>query len=245
MFDPAESANELVRWLKEKVEESQREGLIFGLSGGIDSAVVAALSKRAFPENCLGLIMPCESNPRDREDALLLARHIHLPVQEVDLTPVYNSFLAALNAEADGPGDPHTSNIKPRLRMTALYYHAARRRYLVTGTSNASELVTGYFTKFGDAGADITPLAHLVKREVVQLAEYLDIPSPIIEKPPSAGLWAGQTDEGEMGVTYEAIDAYLGNKPLAEEDRRRISLMKERSRHKRNMPAVVRPLKID
>lgn len=238
MFKPEEYGEQLVKWLQKKVAESGREGLVLGVSGGIDSAAVAALAKRAFPESSLGLIMPCESNPRDREDALLVARHIDLPVLEVDLGPIYAAFLAALKGHGGEPEGLHAANIKPRLRMITLYYHASRQRYLVTGTGNASELVTGYFTKYGDAGCDIAPLALLVKREVVQLAEYLGIPSPILKKPPSAGLWSGQTDEGDMGVTYEAIDAYLRGEPLKEEERQRIMAMEARSRHKRFMPAV-------
>jgi NAD+ synthase len=237
-LEPARYEEKLVRWLKEKVAETRRQGLIFGLSGGVDSSVVAALATRACPDGCLGLIMPCESDPRDREDALLLARHLRLPVQEVDLSSVYRAFLAALEGGGQGEGGLPAANLKPRLRMAALYYYGARRRYLVVGTSNLSELVTGYFTKFGDAGADIMPLAPLTKGEVFRLAEYLEIPGAILAKPPSGGLWAGQTDEGEMGVTYRAIDAFLRGGELGEADRRRIEALELQSRHKRALPTV-------
>ncbi len=238
MFNPAEYTEKLIRWLKEKVSASNREGLVFGLSGGIDSAVVAALAVRAFPENCLGLMLPCGSDPVDREDALLVARKTGLAVQEVDLGPVFAAFLDVVKGEADEPGSLNTANIKPRLRMITLYYYAAQKRYLVVGTSNASEMVTGYFTKYGDSGTDIMPLANLVKGEVFQLAEYLGLPSRVLEKPPSGGLWLGQTDEEEMAITYEAIDAYLQGRPLKDEDRQHIARMEERSKHKRSMPPV-------
>jgi NAD+ synthase len=238
MFKSDEYTEKLVNWLQEQVRTSGRKGLVFGLSGGIDSAVVAALAVKSFPRRSLGLIMPCQSDPGDREDALLVAKTIGLPVEEVELTAVYDCFLKALPVDAHGAGSLSTANIKPRLRMTALYYFAALYSYLVVGTSNASEIVTGYFTKYGDSGVDIIPLGRLTKGEVAQLAEHLGIPRKIIEKPPSGGLWAGQTDESEMGVTYGAIDAYLRGGAVAAEDRKLITGMEERSGHKRRMPPM-------
>ncbi len=238
MFKADEYPENLVNWLKDQVRDSGRKGLILGLSGGIDSAVVAALAVRSFPKDSLGLILPCQSDPEDREDALLVAKTIGLPVQEVELSPVYTCFLRALQVDEDAPGNLNKANIKPRLRMAALYYYAALHRYLVVGTSNASEMATGYFTKYGDAGVDIIPLGRLVKGEVAQLAGHLGIPKKIIEKPPSGGLWTGQTDENEMGVTYEAIDSYLRGGPVAAKDHQLIAGMEERSGHKRQMPPI-------
>lgn len=238
MFNPAEYTEKLVDWLKEQVRVSGREGLIFGLSGGIDSAVVAALAVRSFPKESLGLILPCHSDPGDREDAYLVAKTLALSVREVDLSSLYTCFLDTLQADGRKGGSLNTANIKPRLRMITLYYYAAEGRYLVTGTSNASEVATGYFTKYGDAGVDIMPLGRLVKGEVARLAEHLGIPAKIIEKPPSGGLWTGQTDENEMGVTYEAIDSYLRGGTVSPRDKQRITGMEERSGHKRVMPPM-------
>ena len=238
MFRPVEYTENLVNWLKQQVRGSGRKGLIFGLSGGIDSAVVAALAVRSFPGDSLGLILPCQSDPGDREDALLVAKTIGLSVKEVELSPVYVCFLKALQVDETAAGNLSTANIKPRLRMAALYYYAALHRYLVVGTSNASEMATGYFTKYGDAGVDIIPLGRLVKGEVALLAGHLGIPKKIIEKPPSGGLWAGQTDENEMGVTYEAIDSYLRGGVVAAKDHPLIAGMVERSRDKRQMPPM-------
>jgi NAD+ synthase len=238
MFRTDEYAENLVKWLRDQVRASGRKGLIFGLSGGIDSAVVAALALKSFPEDALGLILPCQSDPGDREDALLVAKTIGLPVEEVELSSVYACFLKALQVDAHKQDSLNTANIKPRLRMITLYYYAALNRYLVAGTSNASEIATGYFTKYGDAGVDIIPLGRLVKGEVAQLAGHLGIPRKIIEKPPSGGLWAGQTDENEMGVTYEAIDSYLRGGVVAAQDQQLIAGMEERSGHKRRMPPM-------
>lgn len=229
----------LVQWIRQQAEQASAKGVVFGLSGGVDSAVVAALCRKAFPHACLGVIMPCYSDPRDREDAHLVANALSLPVREVDLNPVFALLYRQLTGEeySDQRGLP-IANIKPRLRMITLYYFANSKNYLVVGTGNKSELVMGYFTKYGDGGVDILPLGDLVKTQVRELARYLNIPEPIIAKPPSAGLWPAQTDEGEMGITYAELDAViLGQAPspnLAQEVARR----KELSQHKRSLPAI-------
>lgn len=235
-----ELAGRLVSWIQEKVHESGCQGVVLGLSGGLDSAVVAALCKQAFPENSLGLIMPCHSNPRDAADAELVARSLALPTKTVVLDGVYNALVEALRGSPYVPGERSLAlaNIKPRLRMTALYYWANQLNYLVVGTGNKSEVTVGYFTKYGDGGVDILPLANLVKAQVRELARHLNIPETIINKPPSAGLWEGQTDEGEMGLTYAVLDRYLltGEAPPAAA--KRIDELIARSRHKRQLPAT-------
>ncbi|MGI9951883.1 NAD(+) synthase [Moorellaceae bacterium AZ2] len=235
-----ELADKLVAWIQEKVQKSGCQGVVLGLSGGIDSAVVAALCKRAFPENSLGLIMPCYSNPRDAEDAELVARTLSLPTKTIVLDAVYDALVEALTGSPYIPQERSLAlaNIKPRLRMTALYYWANKLNYLVVGTGNKSELAVGYFTKYGDGGVDILPLANLVKTQVRELALYLHIPESIINKPPSAGLWEGQTDEGEMGLTYAVLDHYLltGEAPPAVAER--INHLMAGSQHKRQLPAV-------
>jgi NAD+ synthase len=196
----------IISWIKQKVKDSGVKGIVLGLSGGIDSAVVAALAKGAVGKNnLLVLFMPCDSNPQDLKDAELVAHELGLKSKFVDLSAVYNNFLKVL----PGAISLARGNLKPRLRMSTLYYFANKLNYLVCGTGNKSELMVGYFTKYGDGGVDILPIADLFKRQVRQLAKELKIPQAIITKPPTAGFWNGQTDEGEMGITYNELDDIL------------------------------------
>ncbi len=198
--------NKIVSWIRGQIKCSGAKGIVLGLSGGIDSAVVAALCKEAVGKNkLLVLFMPCNSNPQDLRDARLVAKSLGLKSKLVDLTSVYNNFLKTLPAA----GGLARGNLKPRLRMSTLYYFANKLNYLVCGTGNKSELLVGYFTKYGDGGVDILPIADLFKRQVRKLAQELKIPQGIITKPPTAGLWQGQTDEGEMGITYDELDDIL------------------------------------
>lgn len=249
--DPAETAQGLVAWLRRQAEAAGARGAVVGLSGGIDSAVTAALCRLAFPGRVLGVIMPCHSDPRDAEDALLVARRFDIPVRTVVLDAPYDALLQALGAEAGAGGDAGggegeeagaarlaRANLKPRLRMAVLYYFANLLRYLVVGTGNRSELYAGYFTKYGDGGVDVLPLGHLVKGEVRELARHLGVPEPVIAKPPSAGLWEGQTDEGEMGLSYEVLDRFILTGEAPPEARERILAMHRRSAHKRSLPPI-------
>ena len=196
----------VVLWIRQQVKDSGAKGIVLGLSGGIDSAVVAALAKEAVGKNnLLVLFMPCNSDPQDLKDAELVAHELELKFKLVDLSAVYNNFLKVL----PGAISLARGNLKPRLRMSALYYFANKLNYLVCGTGNKSELMVGYFTKHGDGGVDILPLADLFKRQVRQLARELKIPEGIIIKAPTAGLWHGQTDEVEMGITYNELDDIL------------------------------------
>ena len=195
-------ADRISHWIRERVEEAGAQGVVLGISGGVDSSVLAVLVKRAMGDRMLGLIMPCHSDPTDAEHARLVAKKFDIETEYVDLTPVFDRLVESLP-----PGDRvAVGNLKPRLRMTVLYYFANSRHYLVAGAGNKSELMAGYFTKFGDGGVDILPLGDLLKTQVRELARELGIPEEIIAKPPSAGLWEGQTDEGEMGITYEELD---------------------------------------
>jgi len=233
-------AEHLTAWIHDEVTASGGAGTVFGLSGGIDSAVVAALAKRAFPHHTLGVVMPCHSAPQDAEDAMLVAHHFGIPTSTVDLGGVYDTLLAQLAACCSDMGMSRMTdaNIKPRLRMTALYAFANQLGYRVLGTGNRAELTIGYFTKHGDGGCDLLPLGSLVKSEVRGLARELGVPAAVIDKPPSAGLWAGQTDEGEMGLTYEELDAYLltGEAPAAVKTR--VDAMNAASGHKRALPRI-------
>jgi len=226
-------------WMEDKVNEAKAKGMVFGLSGGLDSAVVAALSIRIFPQNTLAIIIPCHSIEADINDALDFVNKFNISCKIIDISKVYDPFIHLLNdKENEGSFKLAEANIKPRLRMTTLYYFANRLNYLVVGTGNKSELMIGYFTKYGDGGADILPLSNLLKSQVRELAEYLGIPKKIINKPPSAGLWKGQTDEKEIGISYKQLDEYLrteklNNKVIEQKIQNKIT----KSAHKRTAPA--------
>jgi NAD+ synthase len=247
-------ASSMAEWLRERVHEAGARGIVLGLSGGIDSAVVARVSQMAFPDGVMTVIMPAQSDPQDAEDAMLVAETFSLPVMTIDLArPVEALLLQAQQAlgtwpPGAAPDDEKVSrlaqaNLKPRLRMTTLYYVANRLNYLVAGTGNRTEIAIGYYTKYGDGGVDLLPLGSLVKSEVRALARELGVPARVMEKPPSAGLWIGQTDEGEMGFTYAELEEYLRRGPdaVAPATASRIERLARASEHKRRMPPVFAP----
>lgn len=220
----------IIEWMKETVNNAGAKGVVLGLSGGIDSAVVGALAKKAFPNNSLGIIMPCESNEQDEKDARLVAEAIGLKIEKVDLTDTYRQLIKDSFVSENKMAK---SNIKPRLRMTTLYYYAQENNYLVLGCSNASELYIGYFTKYGDSGSDLIPLAEYLKDEVYELAKELQIPQEVITKQPTAGLWEAQTDEKEMGFTYKELNAHIREQKVDEKIAEKIERMHKNSEHKR------------
>lgn len=237
-------ADSVAEWIRAKVEQAGAFGVIVGLSGGIDSAVVAALAARGVgPERVLGVMMPAHSHLEDLAHAEEAARAINIPTTTVDLSEVFDLLCKTLP-----PGnDLAVANLKPRLRMLTLYNLANTRGLLVAGTGNKSELMAGYFTKYGDGGVDILPLGGLYKHQVRDLARELDCPVSIIEKPPSAGLWAGQTDETEMGITYEDLDAILAAIERGDTDASppekvaKVRKLIAVSEHKRRTPPVYEP----
>jgi NAD+ synthase len=233
-------ANKLADWIKESVLAAQRSGALVGLSGGIDSAVVAVLCKRAFPDATLAAIMPCHSNKTDIIHANKVAKKFNISSETINLETVYDSLLKIFPQDENYHVNDKLAqaNTKSRLRMVALYYLAAQLDYLVVGTGNRSEIAVGYYTKYGDGGVDLLPLGNLVKKQVKGLAEYLEIPKEIINKPPSGGLWEGQTDEGEMGITYNELDRYLTTGEADDAVKRRIESMIAGSAHKRAMPQI-------
>ena len=235
-----ELAEHLVDWIRREASAGGGTGVVFGLSGGLDSAVVAALAKQAFPHHTLGVVMPCHSDPADAEDAHLVAHHYDVPTCTVDLSPVFDLLLEQLAESCtDLRGSRMaTANIKPRLRMTTLYAFANQLGYRVLGTGNRSEIAVGYFTKYGDGGSDLLPLGSLTKTEVRELARALDMPQRIVDKPPSAGLWADQTDEAEMGLTYEELDAYLLTAEASPPVKAKVDALNAASTHKRELPRV-------
>ncbi len=230
----------LVDWIEDKVMAAGRRGVVLGMSGGVDSSVLAVLCKRAFPNNTIGLIMPCYSIDEDKEHAEAVVRQFEVPTKTVVLNAVYDALLHVLPdfKPEQSVARIAQANLKARLRMVTLYYVANQMNYIVVGSGNRSEIAVGYFTKHGDSGADILPLGNLLKKEVRELARYLGIPHGIIEKAPSAGLWKGQTDEGDMGFSYDTLDRYLQTGNAPEDVKSRIEFLKAASRHKNQMPPV-------
>lgn len=231
-----EICNELVNWLKEKVNSAGAKGVVFGLSGGIDSAVIAGIAKKAFPNNSIGIIMPCHSDPIDENHGKLVADALKLKTAKVDLSNSFDTLMEAMPDKSENK--LAISNLKPRLRMSTLYYYGQSNNYLVLGSSNKSEFTVGYFTKHGDSGVDLLPLVSFVKSEIRDLARYLKVPDIVIEKPPTAGLWENQTDEKEMGFSYDVLDTYIktGKGPKAIVGK--IDKMDKKSQHKREYPPI-------
>ncbi|WP_407269579.1 NAD(+) synthase [Radiobacillus sp. PE A8.2] len=237
-----EKVEKLVQWLQQQIKESGVDGLLVGVSGGIDSAVVTNLIKRAAPEHSLGVIMPCKSNPQDMEHAKRVIEACGIDSVTVDLTETHNTLFTTMQQELEqqkglNPEQQQLAdaNLRARLRMSTLYALATNYKYMVVGTDNAAEWYTGYFTKFGDGGVDLVPLVHQTKGEVREIAKYLGVPDEVVNKQPSAGLWEGQTDENEMGTSYALIDKYLQGEEIPQQDKEIIERLHRNTAHKREM----------
>lgn len=239
MRDYQQEYENRVNWIKKLLKESHTQGIVFGNSGGKDSALVGILCKAAC-ENTVGIMMPCQSKQnfgQDLEDGMALANQYQIETLTLDLTRVKETLSQELGKL--GEVTPlASSNIAPRLRMTALYTFAQSRNSLVAGTGNRSECYVGYFTKWGDGGYDFNPIYDLTVTEVYDFLRFLKAPDSIITKAPSAGLFEGQTDEKEMGVSYQAIDRYILTGEGSEEEIQKIQKMHQRTEHKRRMPSV-------
>jgi NAD+ synthase len=253
----AEEIASVVGWIRDRVREASARGCAVGLSGGVDSSVVGALCKRAFPETTLGLVMPCSSGDDDFTDrARELAESLEIPMlvhpigdAHERLTRTFLSTPAGAELEPGSLEIP-LGNLRSRLRMSTLYLYANARNYLVAGTGNKDEdHGIGYFTKYGDGGVDISPIADFHKSEVYQLGRALGVPARILEASPSAGLWDGQTDEDELGMTYDEIE--LASKQLdsgqpdpgsltarQREVVEKVVEMRRKNRHKLRQPPV-------
>ncbi len=238
MRDYKQEYDSRVAFIKKIVQEAGVKGIVFGNSGGKDSALVGILCKAAC-ENTLGVIMPCGSKRNynlDKNDAMLVANAFNIDSKTVDLADVQAKLIeelacADLNATAK-------NNIAPRLRMTTLYTVAAQNNMLVAGTGNRSEAYMGYFTKWGDGAYDFNPISDLTVTEIFEFLRYLNAPKEIIEKAPSAALFEGQTDEQEMGVTYAEIDEFLYTGKATEKSLAIINSYHSKSEHKRNSAPV-------
>jgi len=227
-----------VRWIKNYLKDSGAKGVVYGNSGGKDSALVGILCRMAT-ENVTGIIMPCESSRNygiDRDHGILVAEKFNIEYIEIDLTEAKGTFRKILDPVLNNKVPMAYNNINPRLRMITLYAYAQTNGYLVAGTGNLSEATMGYFTKWGDGAYDFNPIGDLTVEDIYGMLRELKCPEVIIDKAPSAGLYEGQTDEGEMGITYAEIDKYLktgkGEKAAFIEER------KKATEHKRRMPEI-------
>lgn len=234
--------NELEAWLTNYVNEVHAQGVVVGLSGGVDSAVVAAMAKKLFPQNHLTLVMHINNSELDHKATTALVEQLQLNNKQVDLEPPYRAMLQALTI------DPQkelmvAGNLKARLRMACLYTHAQKHNYLVLGTGNFIEYSLGYFTKWGDGACDVAPLAFLLKSDVYALSQHFNVPELVIERAPTASLFAGQTDEAEMGLTYKELDQYFqGHLQLSATKQQRVDHLRQSSQHKRSLPKTFKPL---
>ncbi len=230
-----------VAFIRSVLAESGAKGIVYGNSGGKDSALVGILCKAAC-DNTVGVIMPCSTKrnyEQDRFDALSVAKIYGIETRTVDLTPVKEAEVAALSGVTELT-PLALANIAPRLRMLTLYAIAAAENRLVAGTGNKSEAYVGYFTKWGDGAHDFNPIADLTVTEIYEFLRYLKAPNAIIDKAPSAALFEGQTDEGEMGVTYAELDTYISGGSVSEEKKAIIDRLHKVSEHKRK-PIVTYP----
>lgn len=206
---------------------------VVGISGGIDSALTATLCVQALgQENVLGILLPCGSQS-DIKDSLNLVKQLGIKHEVVDIEPIVSQYKMFSNSLV-------LANIMSRTRMTVLYAFANLNNGLVVGTTNKSEMAIGYFTKHGDGGVDFEPIAELYKTEVWELSKILGVPLEIITKTPTAGLWAGQTDEQEMGFSYRELDNYLQGEEVGDDVKEQIEQLIKTSEHKRHLPPTIK-----
>lgn len=225
----------LVDFIKHNIEQAGAHGAVVGVSGGLDSAVVLELCERAAPQNTLGLVLPCYSDAIDCEYASDVIKHAGSRHEHIVLDGVWDKFNETVGHRGSKVA---LGNVKSRLRTLTLYHFAALHGYLVVGTSNKAELVTGYFTKFSDNAADMLPLANLTKTQVREVARALGVPEHVVSRVPTGGLWPGQTDEAEMGVSYDDIDKYLAGESISAQARQIIEKRRRQNEHKLRMPVT-------
>ena len=252
-IDPKKVSEKICSFIKSFIIDGGFNGAVIGLSGGIDSSLTAKLTVEAIgADNVLGLIMPTStSSEEDVKDAVFMARRLGIEYEVIDLRNVEKAFWEICPHAREMPRIPR-GNLMARIRMCTLYIHSNSLNRIVVGTGNKSEILTGYFTKYGDGGVDILPIGCLYKTQVRELARYMGIPEKIILKKPSAGLWIGQTDEDELGISYDLLDKILCGiydlkfppKKVAEaleidySHVQHVMNLVERSAHKRSLPPI-------
>ena len=249
MFNAEKEVNNIINFIRDYFEKNKLKGVVLGISGGKDSAVVAALFSKAIgSENVLGVTLPCHSKDEDKNDALLVAKKYGFELINLDLTNTYDSFINEIEKLGNfSENDVLNSNIniKPRFRMASVYYLAALYSaikggtYIVAGTSNKCELYVGYFTKGGDSNYDIGVLNDYTVSEVIKLGEYLDVPKKVLYKTPSDGL-SNKTDEDKLGVKYSEIESFIEGKDINDEIKNKIIKLHEGAKHKFNIPVYKR-----
>ena len=224
----------ICKFMADYLTKTGAEGYVLGLSGGVDSSLVAALAKKAVgKEKITCIMMPIDSNPMDLTDAVELANTLGLNFKIIDASDTFHQLVDSFKSQNIALDNASLANLKVRIRMSMLYAYAQSKHLLVLGTDNADERYTGYFTKWGDGACDLLPIVHLVKGEVVKASKILGVPTRLAERVPSAGLFEGQTDEKEMGVSYADLDNYLLGKKVDENVINRIEHLHQVSEHKR------------
>ena len=250
MFNAKKEVDNIVKFIRNYYQENNLGGVVLGISGGKDSAVVSALMVKALgKENVVGFTLPCHSKETDASDARLISDYYDFKMYNIDLTKVFDDFKEEITKNFKGTTDNNFENsdinLKPRLRMSALYYMSAllssitNKTYLVAGTSNKCELFVGYFTKGGDSVSDIAPIADLTVKEVIAIGEELKVPKEVLYKTPSDGL-SGKSDEDKLGVTYEEIDIYMNGGNIDIKSKEKIKQLHNASRHKFTTPSYKR-----
>ncbi len=245
MFNAKKETKKIVEFIREYYKNNNLGGAVLGISGGKDSAVVAALLVEALgKENVVGLTLPCHSKKKDKDGAKLISDYYGFELLNIDLTEVYDTFKKQISLLGDFSEEELKNsdiNIKPRLRMSSVYYMSALlsalrgKTYLVAGTSNKCELYVGYFTKGGDSVHDIAPIADLTVEEVIKVGEELNVPKEVLYRVPDDGL-SNQTDEDKLGVTYNEIASYIEGKEVSKESKEKIKILHKNSLHKFNIP---------
>ena len=245
MFNAKKEKIKIIKFIRDYFNNNNLGGIVIGISGGKDSAVVAGLFAEAIgSDNIIGVTLPCNSNENDRKDALRISNYYGFEMINVDLTETYKSLKKQINNlgnYTENELKDSDINIKPRLRMTSLYYIAAlysklkNKTYIVAGTGNKCEEFVGYFTKGGDSVSDIKTISDLTVEEVIQIGEELNVPKEVLYKAPNDGL-SGTTDEEKLGVKYSDITKYINNEELDEKKKKKIKRLHESTRHKFIIP---------
>lgn len=236
--------SEIEQFLQDYLNESQCESYVLGLSGGVDSSLVAAIARKAVGKDKLFCYaLDVESNKNDIDDAKEVAKQLDLNLEIINLTDTYHSYLKNLSKKE--LTRLTKSNLKVRMRMVALFAFAQEHHALVLGTDNADERYVGYFTKYGDGAVDLLPIVHLTKSEVRQASKFYGLDDKLVNRIPSAGLFEGQTDESEMGISYIDLDNYLLGKVVNSDVKKRIEHLHKISEHKRVPIPEMKPFKRD